>query len=384
MKKLKLITRYLLGLMSILIGLITIILEEPLYGSGFIFLAIILIPIASKLLIKISPNLFSRKAKKGMFIGISFLIVISMSFFGRKEYNKVENINEKELATLSIHSIHHTKINNLDYYYIEEGEGETILLLHGFPDMANTWDETITELSKTHRVIAPFLRGYYPTGIPENMDFSVKIIADDMVQLMEKSSIDKFTVIGHDWGASIGYAIATLSPNKVEKIVSISIPHPACLKPTFEFLYAARHFLIFQTGNYGVRYTRKNNFEFIDRLYQRLSPDYTDFKKSSDAIKETFKFPNRLEAALGYYESFGMDQKLPNKMMFYAELPKVPVLFMAGENDDFVTEDILNAMRNKMPKGSKTIVFKNSGHYLHREIFVEYFLELKSFLTSKN
>jgi len=384
MKKLTVIIRYILGLMLILVGLITIILEEPLYGSGFIILAILLIPITSKLLKKISPNLFSSKSKKGVFISISLLIVISISLFGRKKYNKVENINEKELATLSIHSIYHTKINALDYYYIEEGEGETIILLHGFPDMANTWDETITELSKTHRVIAPFLRGYYPTGIPENMDFSVKAIADDMIQLVGKLSIDKFTVIGHDWGASISYAMANLSPDKVEKIVSISIPHPASLKPTFEFLYAARHFLIFQTGSYGVRYTRKDNFEFIDRLYQRLSPDYTEFKKSSDAIKETFKFPNRLEAALGYYKSFGIDQKSPAKMTFYAELPKVPVLFMAGENDNFVTEENLNAMRNKMPKGSKTIVFKNSGHYLHREIFTEYFLELKSFLTSKN
>ncbi len=197
----------------------------------------------------------------------------------------------------------------MDYYYIEKGEGDPILLLHGFPDMANTWDETITELSKTNRVIAPFLRGYYPTDIPKNDDYSVKSIAQDMVDLIDKLAIEEFSVVGQDWGASIGFSVTNLADDRVRKFVSIANAHPTCLELTPELAFAGRHFLLLSSGDYAARYTRKNDFEYIDRLYQRWSPDYNGWQTSSNAIKETFKYPNRIEAATGYYRSFASDQE---------------------------------------------------------------------------
>lgn len=374
------LSRYFTGIALLFIGAVTIILEEPWYGAGFMALGLLLVPPLSKLLSKSAPQVFSSKFKTGLFVGLGLLLVSTISLFGRKTYDKKENITPQTLAKLSIHTVKKTRVNKLDYYYLEKGQGPTILLLHGFPDMANTWDETISELSKTHRVIAPFLRGYYPTAIPQNKDFSVKTIADDMVKLMEELAIPEYIVVGQDWGASISYTVANLAPRQVKKVVAISIPHPACLTLTPGLLFAGRHFVMFGTGSYGVRYTRKNNFEYIDRLYQRWSPDYKDFKKSSNEIKETFKFPNRLEAALGYYMSFGADQAIPQKIRFYRQLPKVPVLFLIGEHDGVLNDAMVQAMKKKMPQGSKTIIFKNAGHFLHREVFTEFIKGVKSFI----
>ncbi len=368
----KRIAQYTFGMLFLFIGFVAVILEEPLYGFAIILLGLLLLPQTSKLL--------SAKIKTALFTGISILILASLSMFGRKTYDRVETKTAREIAALSVHPIDKEKVNNLDYYFIEQGKGETILFLLGFPDMANTWDETITELSKTHRVIAPFLRGYYPTGIPGDKDYSVETIAGDMVNLMTSLGIDNFTVVGQDWGASITYAVANLAPNRVQKAVAIAIPHPTCLVPTPELLFSARHFLLFGTGNYGVRYSRKNDFEYIERLYRRWSPDYKNYKESSDAIKETFKFPNRLEAAIGYYASFGEDQNNAERTAFYQALPKMPILFMVGENDDIATKEVVESMESTMPAGSKTIVFKNAGHFLHQEIFPEYIKELKLFL----
>ncbi|OJJ14450.1 hypothetical protein BKI52_42470 [marine bacterium AO1-C] len=380
MKTFRKVLRYLAGIVLLLIGILTITLEEPLYGVGFLILGILLLPWTSSILSKKAPAVFSSKLQIALFIGLSLLIVVSVSLFGRKTYDKTENITPQVLSGLSKHPVKKARVNNLDYYYLEKGQGPVILLLHGFPDMANTWDETIAELSKNYRVIAPFLRGYYPTSIPTNMDFSVKSIAGDMVQLMEKLAIKEWVVVGQDWGASISYATANLAPNKVKKVVSIAIPHPTCLKLTPGLLFAGRHFLLFGTGNYGVRYTRKNDFAYIDRLYQRWSPDYKGFQKSSNEIKETFKFPHRLEAALGYYTSLGVDQGKPDIVAFYQKIPQVPVLFLVGEQDGVYTEDIVQAMNQKMPKGSKSVVFKNAGHFLHREVFADFMKELRPFL----
>ncbi len=374
--------KYIISTLLLLIGILTILLEEPLFGIGFVAVGLLFLPLASNFITKLDAKLFTDKTKIYLSILISLVLIISISTFGRKTYDKIENITIKELNSLSVHPIKKTIVNNLDYYYIEKGKGETILLLHGFPDMANTWDETISELSKTHRVIAPFLRGYYPTGIPNNNDFSVKTIADDMVKLMDSLSIDKFTLVGQDWGASIGFSVTNLIDERVQKFVSIAIPHSTCLELTPELAYAGRHFFLLGTSDYGVRYTRKNNFEYIDRLYQRWSPDFKNSQASSNAIKETFEFPNRTEAAIGYYRSFSADQNLPEVQAFYKKAPKTPVLFLLGEHDLIYTEKIVSSMKEKMPKGSKTVVFKNSGHFLHREVFSEFISELKMFLIS--
>ncbi len=379
MKTLIKICLYLLGLVLLLTGVLTILLEEPIYGAGLLLMGLLTLPFTSRFLTNLLPKL-SKPLKLGIVAITGLLIITSISLFGREEYDQVESLSPETIAGLSQHNIKQEKINGLDYYYIEKGKGDPIILLHGFPDMANTWDETIEALSKNHRVIAPFLRGYYPTGMPENMDFSVKTIAGDIVELANALSIEQFTIAGQDWGASISFAVTNLVPDRINKVVSIAIPHPTCLKPTPALLYAARHFLLFGTRDYGLRYTRKNDFEYIDRLYQRWSPDYTDYKTSSNAIKETFKYPGRLEATLAYYWSFGDDQNDPEKIKFYEILPKVPVLFMVGEHDEIATKEIMNAMESGMPKGSKAIVFKNAGHFLHREIFDEYIKVLEDFL----
>jgi pimeloyl-ACP methyl ester carboxylesterase len=377
-------TKYILSIVVLLIGLITILLEEPLFGIGLVLVGLLIMPFSSKLLTRSAPKVFTEKIKAIVAISISLIILICLGTLGRTSYDKVEKITSEELASLSIHPVKKMLVNELDYYYIEKGTGPVILLLHGFPDMANTWDETISELSKTHRVIAPFLRGYYPTGIPKDNDFSVKSIAEDMVKIIDNLAIDKFIVIGQDWGASIGFSVTNLAAERVEKFVSIAIPHATCLELSPALAYAGRHFFLLGTSDYGVRYTRKSNFEYIDRLYQRWSPDFKDFQESSNAIKETFKYPNRTEAAIGYYRSFSEEQNKPDIQSFYRTIPKTPVLFMLGEHDLIYTEAIVSAMKEKMPQGSQTVVFKNAGHFLHREIFTEYMITLKDFLNIPN
>ncbi len=283
--------------------------------------------------------------------------------------------------SLSIHPVHSRTVNGLDYYFIEAGSGPTIFLLHGFPDMANTWDETISELSQDYHVVAPFLRGYYPTGMPEDGNYSVKAIAGDIVALAEALEVDTYTVIGQDWGASITYSVALLAPTKVDRVITIAIPPPPCFKLTPQIAWFGRHFLLFRNKGYALRYTRKQDFRYIDRLYRRWSPDYADYQQSSAAIKATFKYPGRLEAALGYYWSFFEDRDKPDLKDFYAQTPPVPVLFLGGANDNGVDPKAVACIQDSLPQGSKGIVFEHAGHFLHREIPEQFLAEVKAFLA---
>jgi hypothetical protein len=133
--------QYFLGILVFLIGVSTILLEEPIYGIGLMVIGLLLTPSFSDFITKKAPHIFTKKVKNIAGGSIGLIIIISLATLGRKTYDKVENITADELKNLSIHPIKKTVVNALDYYYIEKGEGETLLLLHGFPDMANTWDE---------------------------------------------------------------------------------------------------------------------------------------------------------------------------------------------------------------------------------------------------
>ena len=130
------------------------------------------------------------------------------------------------MKSLSKHTVLSIKANNLNYHYISKGTGETIFLLHGFPYTAGTWDSFIAVLSRKYNCIAPFLRGYYPTEMPADSDYTVYTIATDIHNIAKQLDIKSYHIIGHDWGASLAYAMSNMYPNHVNKICAIGMPHP--------------------------------------------------------------------------------------------------------------------------------------------------------------
>jgi len=104
-----------------------------------------------------------------------------------------------DINTISSHPIHQIIVNDTNYAYIEKGTGPVIVFLHGFPDLANTWDDIIEEFSKDYRCIAPFLTGYYPSGIASDGNYTPKRVAEDIKGLLDQLGIDTFIVIGQDW-----------------------------------------------------------------------------------------------------------------------------------------------------------------------------------------
>lgn len=124
--------------------------------------------------------------------------------------------------------------NGLRFAYLEEGSGPLVLLLHGFPDTAHTWDDLRPRLAaKGYRAVSRCLRGYHPTAIPAT-DADQETLARDPLALIEALGARDAVVIGHDFGATAAYGAAALGPDRVTKLFVIAIPHPATLKPTLK------------------------------------------------------------------------------------------------------------------------------------------------------
>jgi pimeloyl-ACP methyl ester carboxylesterase len=132
-------------------------------------------------------------------------------------------------------TFHH---DGLDFDVLEGGpvDGEPVVLLHGFPERATAWDG-VTELLQAQglHTLAPDQRGYSPGARPRGRwSYRLSRLVGDVVALAERTG-GPVHVVGHDWGAIVGWALAAQRPDLVRSLTAVSVPHPGA------FLGAALH-----------------------------------------------------------------------------------------------------------------------------------------------
>jgi pimeloyl-ACP methyl ester carboxylesterase len=266
--------------------------------------------------------------------------------------------------------------NGLRFAYFEEGKGPLVLLLHGFPDTAHTWDAVRPALAAAgYRAVSPFTRGYAPTEIPPDGPFDSDTLGRDALALIEALGEERAIVVGHDWGASAAYSAAGLGPEQVELLVTIAIPHPASMVPTPRLLWAVRHFLTLRFPG-AARRIRDGNFAHIDELVHRWSPAWNVPAGETDAVKAAFREPGCLEAALGYYRA--MRPKLPPSQRHRI---KVPTVSFAG-TDDLARPELYDRAASWFTRGYR-VVRMPGGHFMHREYPGRFIEELLAVLEAR-
>ena len=253
------------------------------------------------------------------------------------------------------------RANGIELAYLSEGSGPLVVLLHGFPDTAHTWDRTMSALAQAgFRAVAPFMRGYAPSEIPANGDYEVDTLGRDVLGLIEALGEKNAIVVGHDWGAAAAFSAAALGPERLRMLVTMAIPHPRSLKPTLRLVYKSRHFLVLRGKKGGLR-VRENNFAYVDELWRRWSPAWKEIPASETAaVKMALADPGRAEAAAAYYSFVGLR---PPKS--YNAQVKMPAVAFAGEHDMLSTRAFEKARH--CYDASYEVVIVPGGHFMHRE-----------------
>jgi len=120
-------------------------------------------------------------------------------------------------------------VNGVSLYVEDSGAGTPVVLLHGWPDSARLWRNQIPVLTDAgYRVIAPDQRGFGRSARPSEIaDYRLDRPVGDVVGLLDKLGLETAHVIGHDWGAAVGWLLATQHPDRVRSLAALSVPHPA-------------------------------------------------------------------------------------------------------------------------------------------------------------
>lgn len=256
--------------------------------------------------------------------------------------------------------IRFVEANGLRFAYLADGSGPLVLLLHGFPDTAHTWDDLRPRLAaQGFRAVSPFMRGYHPSAIPDR-DADQETLARDPLALIAALGADDAVVIGHDWGASAAYGAAALGPDRVKKLFVVGIPHPAALKPTLKKLWGVRHFAAYKLPGAPDRFAR-NDFAALPAICRRWSPTWNPEPEEFDAVRECFANPASLNAAFGYYRKLS---PIPSPSL-KAKIT-VPTVVFAGL-DDPIAEPSDYRGAERMFANEYVIEEVPGGHFMHRE-----------------
>jgi len=130
-------------------------------------------------------------------------------------------------ALPDVTGVRHTyhRAGEVRLHLAEAGEGEPLVLLHGFPQHWYVWRSLIEPLAREYRVLCPDLRGFGWSEAPRR-GYDRETLMRDVLALLDELKVARFRLIGHDWGGWIGYLIGLFAPERLEQLVVLGIHHP--------------------------------------------------------------------------------------------------------------------------------------------------------------
>jgi pimeloyl-ACP methyl ester carboxylesterase len=157
----------------------------------------------------------------------------------------------------------------------DSGAGAPVLLLHGYPDDGNVWRHQVKPLQNAGlRTIVPDLRGFGRSGAPADVsEYRVGRSVGDAVAILDALEIERAHVVGHDWGAGVAWAMALLAPERVDRLVVLSVGHPG-VAPALEDREKGWYQLLFQFPE-AEALLRKDDFA-LARAWAATHPDIED------------------------------------------------------------------------------------------------------------
>jgi len=267
-------------------------------------------------------------------------------------------------------------VNGTGISYIEKGQGKLMIFLHGFPDNALTFKNQIDYFAdKGFRVIAPYMRGYFPSDIPSDNKYYTLTLGQDVVELIKALGSEKAIVVGHDWGANAAYSAAMIAPELFEMIIGVSVVRGTFSKALITNPEQQRktwYIYFFQTlmAETAISF---NDYAFIRRLYKDWSS--SGFEVPEEHMKdviETFKHEGVAKAAINYYRCFfntsglSSEEAIEQKRISYGKI-NVKTLYLHGEKDGCIEVELTEGMENFFAEDFEKKIIKDAGHFIHLE-----------------
>lgn len=186
--------------------------------------------------------------------------------------------------------------NGVEIEYQVVGEGRPVIFLHGFPDSGRLWRYQVPVLAASgYKVIIMDQRGYGFSDKPtEVAAYKLRNAVTDVQAVLNSADVDRAHVVGHDWGAAVGWVLATIIPERVDHLVALSVGHPTTFRASYEQLEKSWYTLLFQFEGIAERWLSDNGWA---RAREWMGhPDI-------DGVIKELEANDSLTAALNWYRA---------------------------------------------------------------------------------
>lgn len=253
----------------------------------------------------------------------------------------------------------YVKVEDLQLHYLEAGEKEVILMLHGFPTSAYLWRNIMPKLAETHRVIALDLPGYGKSDKPLSVSYSFNYYYRILDGFLKELAISELNLVVHDLGGPIGLLWAVRNPERIKRLVLLNtFFYPKFSLGVILFSLAIRLPILknWLTAASGIRAGLRLGVKNKNRIKGELLANYQKPFKSQDDRAALKKSASRMSIK-GFKE---IEEKLP--------LLKNPIKAIYGV-DDWILPKVANTMllvKQQFPQTEITTI-PNCGHFLQED-----------------
>ena len=243
-----------------------------------------------------------------------------------------------------------------------DGDGPALLLLHGFPETSIMWRPLMEAAADAGFRVAAFdQRGYSPLARPTGVEaYRLPELVADVFAVASAVGFERFHLVGHDWGAIVGWAAAGQDHERVRSFVSLSIPHPSAIRVANEGQGTPLYVRFFRMpGVPETLFTSGGLAPMRSALYASMPADQVDEYVS------VFSEPGALAAALNWYKA------MPGEFLSAPDIAGEvvqPVLSVFGSRDlEVFTRTEVRDLQPRFVTGPYHQVELDSGHWLIQE-----------------
>lgn len=260
--------------------------------------------------------------------------------------------------------------NGITLHTVRAGpdDGPLVMLLHGFPEFWYGWHNQIRPLAEAgYRVVVPDQRGYNLSEKPAGVDnYHIDELARDVVGLIDAEGRDRATIVGHDWGAAVGWWTALHYPDRVATLCAVNVPHPSVMAETlrrsWEQRFKSWYILAFQLPTVPEAIARFGNWRLLTAGMRRSSIPGTFTREDFDRYREAWSRPNAFESMVNWYRATGRYRPAPER-----DRVEVPTLVLWGRQDEFLKTSMAHESVDRCADG-QLVTFDGATHWvLHEE-----------------
>jgi pimeloyl-ACP methyl ester carboxylesterase len=231
--------------------------------------------------------------------------------------------------------------NGVKLHYVTQGEGDLMLMLHGFPEFWYSWRHQIPEFAKDYKVVALDLRGYNDSDKPA--DKSAYVMDEfilDVEGVIKGLGYDKCILVGHDWGGAIAWNFAYAHPEMVERLIILNLPHPAKFAEGIrnpQQLLRSSYMFFFQIPWLPEFLIQSSDYQPIETAIKGMAVNKSAFSKEDlEAYKDAAAKRGAMTATLNYYRNI-FQQRMTSQDWSVLE---VPTLMIWGEKDTALGKEL--------------------------------------------